>query len=159
AYEPYLRGRYYFTNQFTSASALIRAKSNFEESIQRDPSFALAYAGLADTYVYLVFSGQSEIPPDRAYKSAKEALTKALELDDTIGEAYDTLGVLSWRFDWDWEGAERYFEKAIALTPSYSCAHEDRAVYLSFLGHRTEAQAELARSKIIDPSSSFSMTK
>ena len=159
AYEPYLRGRYYFTNQFTSAAALKIAKSNFEEAIQRDPSFGLAYAGLADTYVFLAFTGQSELPPDRAYKSAKEALNKALELDGTIGEAYDTLGVLSWRFDWDWDAAERYFKKAIALSPSYSCAHEDRAVYLSFLGRRAEAQTEIAKSKTIDPSSSFDMTE
>jgi len=158
AYEPYLRGRYYFTNQFTSASALNKAKSDFEEAIRKDPSFALAYAGLADTYVYLMFTGQSELPPDRAYKSAKEALNKALELDDSIGEAYDTLGVLSWRFEWNWDAAERNFKKAIELAPSYSCAREDHAIYLSFLGRRAEAQMEIAKSKTIDPSPSFEMT-
>lgn len=152
AYEPYLRGRYYFTNQFTKTSALNTARTDFEESIRKDPSFALAYAGLADTYVFLAFSDHGELPPDRAYRSAKEALSKALELDDSIGEAYDTLGVLSWRFDWDWDAAERHFNKAIELAPSYSCAHEDRAIYLGFLGRRAEAQVEIAKSNAIDPS-------
>ena len=149
AYEPYLRGRYYFTNQFTVASALNTAKSSFEESIRKDPSFALAYSGLANTYVYLGFLG--EMPPDRAYKSAKETLNKALELDRSNGEVYDVLGVLSWRYDRDWDAAERHFNKAIELSPSYSCGHEDRAIYLSFLGRRSEAQSEIAKSKIIDP--------
>ena len=137
--------------------ALKTAKSNFEEAIRKDPSFALAYAGLADTYFYL--ADQSELPPDEAYKSAKQALNKALELDESIGETYDTLGVLSWRFDRDFASAERYFNKAIELAPSYSCAHEDRAIYLSFLGRRAEAQNEIARSRIIDPGPSSLMAE
>src|SRR5215467_15895142 len=157
AYEAYLRGRYYLSNQFTMTSALNAAKSNFEESIRKDPSFALAYSGLADSYVYLAFFG--ELPPDRAYKSAKDAVNKALQLDDSIGEAYDTLGLLSWRFDWDWDAAERNFNKAIALAPSYSCAHEDRAVYLSFLGRRAEGLAEIAKSNAIDPGPSSAMAE
>ena len=157
AYEPYLRGRYYFTNQFTSAVALKTAKNNFEEAIRKDPSFALAYAGLADAYFYL--ADQSELPPDQAYKSAKQALNKALELDDSIGETYDTLGVLSWRFDRDFASAERYFNKAIELAPSYSCAHEDRAIYLSFMGRGAEAQNEIARSRILDPGPSSLITE
>jgi len=157
AYEPYLVGRYYFTNQFTSVTALNTAKSNFEEAIRRDPSFALAYAGLADTYFYL--ADQSGTPSDSAYKSAKEALKKAVSLDNGIGEAYDTLGVLSWRYDRDWDAAERNFNKAIELSPSYSCAREDRAVYLSFLGRRTEAQDDLATSRTIDPSPAMLMTE
>ena len=157
AYEPYLRGRYYLSNQFTMTSALNAAKSNFEESIRKDPSFALAYSGLADSYVYLAFFG--ELPPELAYKSAKDAVNKALQLDDSIGEAYDTLGLLSWRFDWDWDAAERNFNKAIALAPSYSCAHEDRAVYLSFLGRRAEGLAEIAKSNAIDPGPSSAMAE
>jgi tetratricopeptide (TPR) repeat protein len=141
------------------AQPLNMAKSYFEESIRKDPSFALAYSGLADSYVYLAFSGQGGLSPDRAYKSAKVALNKALELDDSIGEAYDTLGLLSWRFDWNWEAAERNFNRAIALAPSYSCAHEDRAVYLSFLGQRSEALAEIAKSNSIDPGPSSAMTE
>jgi tetratricopeptide (TPR) repeat protein len=159
AYEAYLRGRYYLSNQFTMAQPLNMAKSYFEESIRKDPGFALAYSGLADSYVYLAFFGQGLLPPDRAYRSAKEALRKAVELDDSIGEAHDTLGLLSWRFEWDWDAAEREFNRAIALAPSYSCAHEDRAVYLSFIGRRADALAEIAKSNELDPGPSSAMTE
>jgi TolB-like protein/DNA-binding winged helix-turn-helix (wHTH) protein/Flp pilus assembly protein TadD len=159
SYEAYLRGRYYLSNQFTMAQPLNMAKSYFEESIRKDPGFALAYSGLADSYVYLAFFGQGQLPPDRAHRSAKEALRKALQLDDSIGEAHDTLGLLSWRFEWNWDAAEREFNQAIALAPSYSCAHEDRAEYLSFVGRRAEALAEVAKSNELDPGPSSAMTE
>jgi len=159
AYEAYLRGRYYLSNKFTMAEPLNMAKSYFEDSIRKDPGFALAYSGLADSYVYLGFFGQGLLPPDRAYRSAKEALRKAVELDDSIGEAHDTFGLLSWRFEWNWDAAEREFNRAIALAPSYSCAHEDRAVYLSFIGRRAEALAEVAKSNELDPGPSSAMTE
>ena len=151
AYEAYARGRYYFTNDFTELEKLKMAKSYFEESIRKDPNFALAYSGLADSYVYQAFYGSGDISPDVAYQSAKQALRKAMDLDDSIGETYDTLGSLSWRFEWDWKAAERNFDRSIALAPSYSCAHEDRAIYLAFTGRRNEALAELAKSKQLDP--------
>jgi tetratricopeptide (TPR) repeat protein len=157
AYEAYLRGRYYLSNQFTTEHPLNVAKSYFEESIQKDPGFALAYSGLADSYVYLAFFRQ--LSPEGAYKPAKEALRRALELDDSIGEAHDTLGLLSWRSEWNWDAAEREFNQAIAQAPSYSCAHEDRAVYLSFIGRRAEALAEIARSSELDPGPSSAMAE
>ncbi len=148
AYDAYLKGRLYFTTEFTKPESLKKAQHLFEEAIQKDPNFALAYAGLADTYVYLAFSGA--LQKDAAYRSAKEALAKALQLDDTIGEAHDTLGVLNWQFDWDWDAAEREFNRAIALAPSYSCAHEDRAIFLASVGRRSEALAEIARIDQLD---------
>jgi len=148
AYDDYLRGRLYFTNEFTKPDSLRKAQRYFGESIQKDPSFALAYAGLADTYVFLAFSGA--LQKDQVYRSSKEALAKALELDDNIGEAHDTLGVLSWRFDWDWDAAEREFERAIALAPSYSCTHEDRAIFLAFRGRRAEALNEIKKIDQLD---------
>jgi TolB-like protein/DNA-binding winged helix-turn-helix (wHTH) protein/Flp pilus assembly protein TadD len=157
AYEAYLRGRYYLSNQFTTEQPLNVAKSYFEESIRKDPGFALAYSGLADSYVYLAFFRQ--LSPEAAYKPAKEALRKALELDDSIGEAHDTLGQLSWRSEWNWNAAEREFNRAVALAPNYSCAHEDRAVYLSFIGRRSEALAEIAKSSELDPGPSSGMAE
>jgi TolB-like protein/DNA-binding winged helix-turn-helix (wHTH) protein/Flp pilus assembly protein TadD len=148
AYDAYLRGRLYFVNEFTKPDSLKKAKGYFEESIQKDPNFALPYTGLADTYVYLAFAGA--LPKDQAYRSAKEALAKALELDDSIGEAHDTLGVLSSRFDWDWDTADREFNRAIALAPSYSCAHEDRAIFLASIGRRAEALTEIAKIDQLD---------
>jgi len=109
AYDAYLKGRLYFTTEYTKPASLKKAQHLFEESIQKDPSFALAYAGLADTYVYLAFTGALQRDP--AYRSAKEALAKALELDDSIGEAHDTLGLLNWQFDSDWDAADREFTR------------------------------------------------
>jgi tetratricopeptide (TPR) repeat protein len=128
---------------------LKRAKGYFEESIRKDPSLAQAYSGLANTYVYLAIS--HAWPRDRAYASAKEALRKATELDDSIGEIHDVLGMLAWRFDWDWRAAEGEFSRAIALTPSYSCGQEDRAIFLGFLGRRDDALAAVETSNRIDP--------
>jgi adenylate cyclase len=157
AYDAYLKGRLYFVNEFTNPDSLKKAQRYFEESIQKDPNFALAYAGLADTYVYLAFAGA--LPKDQAYRSAKEALAKGLELDDSIGEAYDTLGVLSFRFDWDWDTADRAFNHAIALAPSYSCVREDRATFLAFMGRRAEALAELTKIDQLDYGSSVGYTE
>jgi tetratricopeptide (TPR) repeat protein len=157
AYDSYLKGRLYFTTEFTKPSSLKKAQQDFEESIQKDPNFALAYAGLADTYLYLAFTGA--LQKDQAYRSAKQALAKAQRLDDAIGEAHDTLGVLSWRFDWDWDAAEREFNRAIALAPSYSCAHEDRAIFLGFIGRRAEALAEIAKINQMDYGFSAAMAE
>src|SRR5271170_5262580 len=148
AYDAYLKGRLYFTNESSNPDSLKKAQQNFAESILKDPNFALAYAGLADSYVYLAFDGV--LPQETAYRSAKEALAKAVQLDDTIGEAHDTLGVVSWRFDWNWDAADREFNRAIALAPSYSCAHEDRAMFLGFVGKRDEALAEIAQIDQLD---------
>lgn len=157
AYEAYIRGRYYLSNQFTMAQPLNAAKGYFEEAVQKDPSFALAYSGLADSYLYLAIFRQ--LPPKSAYKSALEALRKAQRLDDSIGEIHDTLGTMKWRFGWDVNTAEREFNQAIALAPSYSCAHEDRAIYLSFMGRRADALAEIAKSNQIDPGPSSAMAE
>ena len=148
AYNDYLRGRFYFDNGFTKPDSLMKAQQYFEESIQTDPNFAPAYAGLANTYLYSAFAGI--LQKDRAYRSAKEALAKAMELDDSVGEAHDTLAVLKWRFEWDWEAADHEFNRAIALAPSYSCAHESRAIFLAVLGRRDEALAEIAKIDQLD---------
>jgi TolB-like protein/DNA-binding winged helix-turn-helix (wHTH) protein/Tfp pilus assembly protein PilF len=157
AYDDYLRGRLYFVNEFTKPASLKKAQGYFEESIQKDPNFALAYAGLADTYVYLAFAGA--LTRDQAYRSAKEAVAKALKFDDSIGEAHDTLGVLNWEFDWDWSAADREFNRAIALAPSYSCAREDRAIFLAMTGRRAEALAEIAKIDQLDYSFSAATTE
>jgi adenylate cyclase len=148
AYDDYLKGRLYFVNEFTKQDSLKKSQHYFEESIQKDANFALAYAGLADTYVYMAFAGA--LPRDQAYRLAKEALAKAMELDDSIGEEYDTLGLLSWKFDWDWGAADREFNRALLLAPSYSCAHEDRAVFLAVMGRRAEALEEIAKIDQLD---------
>jgi TolB-like protein/DNA-binding winged helix-turn-helix (wHTH) protein/tetratricopeptide (TPR) repeat protein len=150
AYDDYLKGRYYLTSEFTMAQPLHMAKTYFEESVRKDPGFAQAYSGLADSYAYLAFFRQMQ--PETAYRLANEALQRALALDDSIGEAHDTLAVLNWRYKWDWDATERELNGAISAAPSYSCAHEDRAEYLSFRGRRAEARAEMAKVMELDPS-------
>jgi len=157
AYDAYLRGRLYFVNEYTKPDSLKKSRAYFEESIQKDPGFALAYAGLADTYVYMAFAGI--LPKDQAYRSAKDALAKATALDDSIGEAHDTLGVLSYVFDWDWDTADREFNRAIALAPSYSCVHEDRAIFLALIGRRAEALTEITKIDQLDFGSSAAHTE
>ncbi|MCU1243954.1 MAG: Adenylate cyclase [Candidatus Acidoferrum typicum] len=153
AYEDYLRGRFFLTTKFSTPQDLKTARRYFEESIQKDPDFALGYVGLADSYVLLASFRQ--LSPEGAYKPAKEALSKALELDDSIGEAHDTLASLSWRHEWDWAGTEREFRRAIALAPNYACAHADLANYFSWSGRRAESMAEIIRSRELDPGYSF----
>jgi len=148
AYDAYLKGHLYYTTEFTKPDSLRKAQHYFEDAIQKDPNFALAYAGLAGTYVFLAYAGA--LPADQAQRFSKAALSKALELDDSLGEAYDILGELSWHFDWDWEAADREFKRAIALAPSYSCAHEDRAGFLAFMGRRVEALAEIKQIDQLD---------
>lgn len=157
AYEAYLRGRYNLSTQFTMEQPLIQAKSYFEESIHKDPGFAPAYSGLADAYFFLV--AFRHIPEEVGMQSSLEALHKALQLDDSIGEAHDTLGLISWRHDWNLEAAERELDRAIALAPSYPCAHEDRAEFLAFLGRRAEALAEMTRINQIDFGPGAAMTE
>jgi TolB-like protein/DNA-binding winged helix-turn-helix (wHTH) protein/Tfp pilus assembly protein PilF len=148
AYEDYLRGRYYLSTQFTLEQPLLQAKGFFEECIHKDPGFAPAYSGLADVYFYLALF--HHVPEQTGMQSAQDALHKALQLDDSIGEPHDTLGLISWLHDWNWKEAEREFDEGIARAPSYSCVHEDRAEFLAFLGRRAEALAELTRVHQID---------
>jgi TolB-like protein/DNA-binding winged helix-turn-helix (wHTH) protein/Flp pilus assembly protein TadD len=153
AYDAYLKGSYYlYNNQITTPGPLKQAKGYFEEAIRRDPNFSRAYSGLANAYIYLVFYGEGEISPEEGYKLAKEANRKALEVDSNNNEAYDVLGMLYWNADLDWNAADQAFNHSLALAPSYSCALEDRAMFLAFMGRRADALAELEKSEQVDPS-------
>ncbi|MGB0122080.1 MAG: winged helix-turn-helix domain-containing protein [Silvibacterium sp.] len=153
AYEDYLRGRYLYTNYYFSGPQMKTAQNYFQESIRKDPNFAPAYAGLADSYLYLAFD--RELSPGSAYRSAQQAISRALQLDPDVGEAHEALAVMRWRYEWDWTGAEREFRDTIALAPSYDCAHEDHAGFLSFTGHRAEALAEIIKSHELNPDFNF----
>ena len=115
AYEAYLRGRYYLYNQSSMAQSLDTAKRYFETAIEKDPGFALAYSGLAD--VYVSFASFRHLSPEQAYRSAKQAFSKALALDDGLSDAHATVALLSWQDEWDWAAAEREFNYSIALDP------------------------------------------
>ncbi len=157
AYEAYLRGRFYMTTEFSVAGQIQTAQRYFQEAIRKDPNFALAYSGLANSYMYLGLFHQ--VPPEQAYSAAQAAIRKARQLDESIGEVHDVLAVLNWRYDWNWEAAEQEFEQALLLAPSYSCAHEDHAQFLSLRGRRSDAMAEVQKSIEMDPSTSSALTE
>jgi len=148
AYEAYLRGLHFITTASTAQQIGV-AQRYFEESIRKDPGLALAYVRLADCYVSL--GGYRYLSPERAYGAAKEALRRALELDGSMGEAHTTLAMLSWWHEWDWVAAEREFNLAVELAPSYAWAHSNRSIFLAWSGRRAEAFAEIGRARELDP--------
>lgn len=147
AYEAYLKGRYHW-NKLT-LQQLQKARAYFEEAIEKDPTFALAYVGLADCYSYLGFFRW--LPPQETSSKGKAAISKALELDDRLGHAHLTLAVLHWRFDWNWSAAEREFKRALELNPNYAFAHSNYAAFLALTGRVHEATTELQRARELDP--------
>ena len=148
AYEAYLRGRAYAYGDFKRQS-LRKAQAYFEEAVRKDPGFSPAYVGLADTYEGL--GSIRWIPPQEAFLHAGEAVSKALELDNNLGEAHSSLGRLEWRYAWDWPNAEREFRRAVELSPNYARAHIDMAIFLAWNGKRAESLAEIAKARDLDP--------
>lgn len=147
AYEAYLKGRHWW-NKRTDAG-YEEARQFFQQAIAKDPSYALAYSGLADGYSTPAVKGL--IPPQEAYSNARQAATRALELDDTLAEAHASLAYIKTFYDWDWSGAEREFKRAIELSPGYASAHQWYAILLAFLGRWDEALAEARESRQLDP--------
>jgi tetratricopeptide (TPR) repeat protein len=121
----------------------------FEQAIEKDPTYALAYSGLADCY--RARGGLFLVPPKETYPKAKEAALKALEIDDTLGEAHASLGSIKSSYDWDWSGAEKEFQRAIELNPSDAAAHRAHGVSLVRTGRLEETIREEKRALELDP--------
>jgi TolB-like protein/DNA-binding winged helix-turn-helix (wHTH) protein/Tfp pilus assembly protein PilF len=147
AHEGYLRGRFLW-NQRT-AESLRESVRYFEEAIEKDPEYALAYAGLADAYV--IQPSHGVLSPEQAYPKARAAALKALEIDKTLAEAYATLGLVREGYDWDWRGAEQEYLRSIELNPSYATAHQWYGELLVCLGRHAEARREIDRASVLDP--------
>jgi len=147
AYQLYLLGRYHL-NRLTD-DGFLKGRDYFQKAIDKDPNYALAYAGLADAYSRL--SGFNALPPKDGYPKATAASLKALEIDDNLAEAHTVLGTVKFFYDWDWSGAEREFRRAIEINPSYSDAHQMYSYYLSAMGRFDEALAEMRRAQELDP--------
>jgi TolB-like protein len=153
AYEAFLRGRYYLMTQYSKPQGLDAAQRYYEEAIRKDSHFALAYAGLADTWLN---QGMSDnVSSQAAYSAAKDAVNQALALGGNTGEAHITLAMLSWLYDWDPATAERQFNYSLALSPSYDCANEYYAGYLAWRHRREEALAEVTKARELNPNLSF----
>jgi TolB-like protein/DNA-binding winged helix-turn-helix (wHTH) protein/Flp pilus assembly protein TadD len=149
AYESYLKGRYFWNKR--TVDGLKAAIAYFNQAIEEDPKYAQAYAGLADSYNLLGDWEYGALAPSEAYPKAKAAAIKALELDNTLGEAHTSLAFSLDVFDRDWESAEREFRRAIELNPGYATAHHWYAWHLSEMGRNSEAIAEMRKAEHLDP--------
>ncbi len=150
AHYAYVRGRIAW-NRRTSEDFL-EAIKYFEEAIAKDPNYALAYAGLADSCSLLADYRAAE--QKESYEKARDAALKALELDDNLAEAHTSLAYANMYYFWDWQRAESDYKRAIALNPNYATAHQWYSEYLAGQGRFDEALAEIRRAKEIDPLSS-----
>jgi TolB-like protein/Tfp pilus assembly protein PilF len=146
AYEAFLKGR---SSNGITLKGLKEAQAYFEEAVQRDPSFALAYVGLADSYVSL--GSFRWLAPQEAYRHANETIRKAVELNPNLGEAHSTLGWLNWRYEWDWATAEKEFKRALELNPNYVTGHINLGLYLGWSGQVVQGLAEYRKVAELDP--------
>jgi len=146
-YDLYLKGRWFWNKR--TEQGLRKSIEYFEQAIEKDPNYALAYAGLAD--VYIVLPTWTPEPPKGIYLKAKELTLKTLEIDDGIAEAHASLGFLMGMCDHDWKGAEREYKRAIELNPGYGQAHSWYAVTLSLLERFDEAFKEAEQALELDP--------
>jgi serine/threonine-protein kinase len=154
AYQLYLKGRF---NIFKMTPPEIqRGISYFQQAIQIDPNYALAYAGLGDAYRSLVLS--AETPPSEFLPKAKLAAQKAIEIDETLAEGHAALGVSIFWYDWNWNEAENQFKRALELNPNSADAHLFYAHLLSNTGRSAESLAEIKRARELDPYSPFLST-
>jgi TolB-like protein len=150
AYRTYLKGRY-FWNQYTE-EGWKKALDYFNQSIQIDPNYALAWAGIADTYYQL---SSLVLRPREAIPRARAAAMRALALDDNLAEAHASLGMIKAQYDWDAKGAEHEFQRAIELNPNYAIAHQWYGMHLFATARFEAAHVELDKAQELDPLSLF----
>src|SRR5437660_8861912 len=148
AHQLYLKGRFFWNKR--TGNDLKKSIDYFQQAIAADPNYALAYAGIADAYVFL--PGYTAGSPQDCYPKAKAAAKKALELDDTLAEAHTTLAIAIWLYDFDFSQAIREFQRAIEVNPNYAIAHQQYGnITLSALGRFDDAIAEGKRAVELDP--------
>jgi len=149
AYDNYLQGRYLYWNKRTEEN-LNKAIELFQNAIKEDPSYAPAYAGLADCYNGLSVVQVGALPPIEGRQRAEQAATKALELDSSLADAYTALAYIN-HYNWNWTAAEQRFQRALDLNPSYANAHNFYASYLMSRGRVDESIAASNRARELDP--------
>ncbi len=147
AYRLYLQGRFYWNKR--TEKGLTKAIEFFQQALEKDANYSLAYTGLADAYNNL--GSYSIWAEAEAFPKAKAAAFKALELEETQAEAHVSLAFAMFIYDWDWAGAQKEFERALELNPDYSTAHHWYAWYLLAVGRLTAAVAEMQRAVELDP--------
>ncbi|MGA8152720.1 MAG: protein kinase [Terriglobales bacterium] len=155
AYQAFLKGRYYWTQ--SSDGSTDKAIKYFNDAIASDPLYAPAYAGLADVYIDLAFFDLR--PPADAFPKARDAATKALEIDPTLAEAHAALATVSWGYNWDWQAADKEYRKALELNPSSVVTHLRYALYSATMGRFDDAVREGSRAQELDPLSMYAITE
>lgn len=152
AYQLYLKGRYYVHKR--TPEWIRKGIEDFQQAIDLDPNYALAYAGLAEAYGFLASSTGGQ-PPRDAYPMAKAAAAKALELDDTLGEAYCTMGFFHLLYDWDLTAAEHAYKRATELSPNFANAWDGYGFYFKATGQHEDAIRCCRRAQELEPLSLF----
>jgi len=147
AYEAYLKGRFYWSQR--SEEGEKKGLEYFQQAIEKDPGYALGYAGMADSYIVLGVHGRA--PVHEAFAKARAAAQKALERDDSLAEAHTSLGSVKTFYDWDWSGAEREFTRAIEFNPNYATAYHWYSHYLVTVGKLDDAVVAIKRALELDP--------
>ena len=147
AYDLYLRGRYFWAKR--TFDGFQQAAVYFQQAIAKDPNYARAYAGLADTYALMC--SWNLVPKNEYVPKARAAALKALALDETLAEAHTSLALIVENYDWDWQTAEKEYKRAIQLDPGYATAHQWYAEYLTWEGRFDEASVESERARQLDP--------
>jgi tetratricopeptide (TPR) repeat protein len=147
AYQLYLRGRHYWIKR--TPEQIKKAVTYFQQAIEKDPSYALAYAGLADCYSIL--GAYSVLPPKDAYARAKAAAVAAIAFDESLAEGHTSLGFIRAYFDYDWAGAEQEFRKALELNPGYWVTPYWYALILTSLSRHDEAEEQIHNALDLEP--------
>lgn len=149
AYVAYLKGRFLWNRR--TPRELYRALEQFQAAARLDPTFAPTHVGMADCYALLGSAEMGVLAPKEAMPLAKRSVMAALELDPHLAEAHASLGHIRLIYDWDWDGAEASFQRAIELNPGYATAHQWYALYLNARGRSEDALAELRKAEALDP--------
>ncbi len=147
AHNLYLKGLYFWNRRLEGG--LKKAMEHFHLAIEKDPGYALAHVGIADTYNITGFFGYA--PPKETFPKGLAAARRALEIDEALGEAHASLGFAKTFYEWDWPEAEKEFKRAIELNPDYASAHQWYGVYLSAMGRHDEGIAETELARDLDP--------
>lgn len=154
-YLDYLQGRFYWYKR--TPQSIQKGIEYFQRALEKDPNYAPAYAGLGDCYAYLSTPIHA-LSPSESARRTKDAVIKALVLDDALAEAHATLAWVTFRYDWDWSRAEKEFKRAIELNPSYVWARVWYGTYLMSMKRKDEALAEFQRAISVDPLSATAYT-
>jgi len=147
AYQLYLKGRYFWNQRYKGT--LQQALDYFQEAIESDPNYALAYSGVADCYTS--FGTWHFLPPQKAFPLAKKAAQKAIELDGNLAEGHTSLGLINMVYDWDWSSTEKALQRAIELNPNYALAHCYYGHLLVMSGRFAEAKVVAKKSLELEP--------